>query len=76
MATRIFNLSISAGVADATPTLAFFVIIEYNRSLSNSDNFLESFNPSMLLSIGKMTDAHTTGPAQGPRPASSMPATL
>src|SRR5690606_33769090 len=38
-------------------------------------SFLESANPAMGFKSSKITAAATTGPANGPRPASSTPAT-
>ena len=38
-------------------------------------SFFESSTPSISLSGGRMTHAVTTGPASGPLPTSSMPAT-
>ena len=46
----------------------------YNSSLFFSDNTFESAAPMRLTWLGKHTNAAaTTGPAMGPRPASSTP---
>ena len=49
-------------------------MISYNFSLLASDTFFESLTPSIIEFSGKTTHATTTGPAKGPRPASSIPA--
>ena len=41
-----------------------------------ADNLLESFKPMSGKSLGNITAAAITGPANGPLPASSIPATL
>ena len=51
-----------------------FIIKSYNFSLFFSETFLESFTPSIIESGGIITPATTTGPANGPLPASSIPA--
>ena len=45
----------------------------YNVFLFFSEIFLESSKPSIAQSIGKITAAAQTGPANGPLPASSTP---
>ena len=40
-----------------------------------SVSFFESFRPGITSSGGKITAAAQTGPASGPRPASSTPQT-
>jgi len=54
---------------------AFCFIISKRDSLFFSVSFFESFTPSMIISGGNITAAATTGPAKGPRPASSTPET-
>lgn len=44
--------------------------------LSFADNCFESVSCSKHMSGGKMTDAATTGPANAPLPASSIPASI
>ena len=46
-----------------------------NSSRSSGVRSFESFTPSIRVPGPKMTAAATTGPASGPRPASSSPAT-
>ena len=41
---------------------------------TQAETFFESFTPSIIESFGIITAATTTGPAKGPRPASSIPA--
>src|SRR5271170_4139010 len=50
-------------------------MMRLKRPRSSGVKVLESATPSMGLRGLKMTAAATTGPARGPRPASSMPAT-
>ena len=46
-------------------------MVSKSSSLRFSDSALESFKPGMIVLDGKITAAATTGPARGPRPASS-----
>ena len=76
VACRMFNCAISA--AEAKPTaqataLAFISTSRASRRLA--DSFLESFRPLGTLLGWRITAAADTGPAQGPRPASSTPHT-
>jgi hypothetical protein len=54
---------------------AFAVISSNSFSRFFSLSFFESFSPSMTIPAGRMTAAAHTGPATGPRPASSTPHT-
>ena len=49
-------------------------MVSKSSSLRFSESALESFKPGMSVSGGRITAAATTGPARGPRPASSTPA--
>jgi len=44
------------------------------RSRFLGDNFFESVISGSWKEVGRITAAETTGPARGPRPASSIPA--
>ena len=46
------------------------------RALDLGVNFFESLIPEIGKESGRITAAETTGPAKGPRPASSIPAIL
>ena len=68
--------SISCSVANAMEVLiAVSWMTSKSCSLFFSLNFLESLSPSICTPTGKRTAAANTGPAKGPRPASSMPHT-
>ena len=54
--------------------IASFLIITSNLESSFLVSFFESFSPGMTLLL-KITAAAITGPAKGPLPASSTPAT-
>jgi len=77
VALRILSCPISSEVpsAIAKSTDASSVNRTYNPSLCSCVSFLESSRPSNSKSSGRMTAAATTGPAKGPLPASSTPAT-
>ena len=51
------------------------MMMSYNASRFSSVSFLESLRPGINVIGGKMTAATVTGPAIGPRPTSSTPAT-
>ena len=51
------------------------VNVSKNCSRTEGVNCLESLIPRQQKPAGTMTAAATTGPASGPRPASSIPAT-
>jgi len=75
VASKILRRSISCSVATPTPTArARWTITSYNRDRSDSETRLESSTPTKRQRVGKITAAATTGPARGPRPASSRPA--
>ena len=76
VALRMFRLSISSRLAVATDqiTAGFEVSSAYNASRLRALIFLESSKPTHVKPSGKTTAAAETGPANGPRPASSMPA--
>src|SRR6476469_3153362 len=59
----------------ATATCALAQIFSYSFSRSSASSFLESLSPRGMRSGSSTTAAATTGPASGPRPASSQPAT-
>ncbi len=73
----MFNESISAASTSATDhkTLSLSIRASYSRSRFAAVSFFESSNPSNTYPRGKITAAAETGPANGPRPASSTPAT-
>jgi hypothetical protein len=48
----------------------------YNFDRFMGVTFFESSSPSRLYELGRITAAATTGPANGPRPASSTPAII
>ena len=74
VACRILISSILAGLAIPIPVAtASFRITSYNSSLFFSDNFFESLRYRIGWSFGNMTAPATTGPANGPRPTSSIP---
>src|SRR5690554_943506 len=67
--------SISAGVACATANAsALRRISRASHVRSSSSSCFESFSPRMRRLRSSTTAAATTGPASGPRPASSTPA--
>lgn len=74
-ARKIFMRSIRAALAIAIATWALAKIRSYSSCRLVALSFLESFIPLGISCPSKMTAAATTGPASGPRPASSMPAT-
>ena len=75
VACKIFKRSISSTLASAMAKHKALARISSNkRSRVLAVNFLESAKPLMGLRSSKMTAAATTGPARGPRPASSTPA--
>ena len=76
VAWRMFKLSISLSQMMPNPMLnALLSMIGFNFARCLAESCLESLIPSMdCCCRGKMTAAATTGPAKGPRPASSMPA--
>ena len=74
VASRIFRESISS--TEAFAMLQYFALLLISvakKSRRFSLSFLESAKPSMGLSPSRMTQAAVTGPAHGPRPASSIP---
>ena len=75
VACKILTRSISSGSAIPTPIAACAKISFSNSSRLISDNFLLSLRPSGILFGTNITAAATTGPANGPRPASSTPQT-
>src|SRR5690349_180069 len=71
----MFSSSISCTLAMPTEQhRAFSRILSYSLSRCSAVSCLESFRPRMRLLSSRMTAAATTGPASGPRPASSTPA--
>jgi hypothetical protein len=70
----MFISSISKDEAQPIPQArALEQICCFADSLCAAVNFLESFRISNGKSLGSITAAAQTGPAKGPRPASSMP---
>jgi hypothetical protein len=64
------------GLASPTPQARALAMISISsRSRAFSLSFLESFSPLGMALGSRMTAAAVTGPAQGPRPASSTPQT-
>src|SRR5262249_13966578 len=75
-ASRILTRSIIAASMIPTPTaLAFRSISSKSQVRSSGLSRFESSSPSIIRSGRSITAAATTGPANGPRPASSTPAT-
>ena len=75
VACRMLRLSISSTLAHAIEqhrALAWISSKSCSRRVALS--FLESASPLMGCRSSKMTAAANTGPASGPRPASSTPA--
>ncbi len=77
VALRILSRSISSTLAmpEANRILPSPVSSSYKASRREGDNFLESFSQACRKFTGSTTAPATTGPANGPRPASSTPAT-
>src|SRR6202048_4547212 len=74
-ARRILSRSIRAGDAKATANEAVAQISSNNSSRRSAVSRLESSMPLGIRLGSSTTAAATTGPASGPRPASSQPAT-
>ena len=76
VAWRTLSESISASDARPMPQASARVVInEKSVSRSDGDTRLESSSLRNENRRGKITATPTTGPARGPRPASSSPAT-
>ena len=75
VACRILSRSMRATSAMPMPTCALARIGSKSASRCAALSFLESSRPSGMRAGSRITAAATTGPAQGPRPASSMPQT-
>ena len=73
IATLLIPL-IEAWLKMATGRTAYGREKSYSRSRRIAVSFLESARPAIGLRGSKITAAATTGPAKGPRPASSTPA--
>ena len=74
-AFRMFIVSISSALASRTENdMASFSITGRSFSLSPADIFFESSRSGWRKSGGRITAAANTGPASGPLPASSQPA--
>ena len=71
----MLSRSMRSTAPNATATCAVAQIFSYSFSRSAASSFLESFRPRGMRLGSRMTAAATTGPASGPRPASSQPAT-
>src|SRR5437879_13722926 len=74
-APRILSVSMREGGAMATATSAVRQIFSYSSLRRSAVSFLESLRPFGMRLGSRMTAAATTGPASGPLPASSHPAT-
>src|SRR5436190_2799963 len=74
-ARRILSRSMRHGGAHATETCALAQIFACSFSRVAGSSFLESSSPRGIRLGSRITAAATTGPASGPRPASSHPAT-
>ena len=74
-ARRILSRSMRQGGAHATETWALAQILACSFSRVCGSSFLESSSPRGTRLGSRMTAAATTGPASGPLPASSHPAT-
>ena len=74
-ARRILSRSIRAGEATATENAAVAQISSNSSSRRSAVSRLESSRPLGTRLGSSTTAAATTGPASGPRPASSQPAT-
>jgi len=75
VAWRMLISSISSTLAMPTPISAQAVSLARSASRRAASSFLESLRPSGQFEMSIMTAAATTGPASGPRPASSTPQT-
>ena len=70
----MFISSITLGLTTAVfAQTAFSIITSYNSSLFLAESFFESLMYNMSQSFGNITAPATTGPANGPRPTSSIP---
>src|SRR5512138_2821170 len=75
LASRMLCASTSSTLPTPTPTAtAFWRIRTAASSRSAAVITFESRTPRIFTPAGSATQAATTGPARGPRPASSMPA--
>ena len=76
VAWRILTRSISPTLASPTPTATAISMMRGNSaSRVCASSCLESFSPLGMRVRPRITAAATTGPAKGPRPASSTPHT-
>ena len=75
LACRMFIASISATLATPTPIRAQPASAANSASRRAAHSRLLSSSPSGMHAGSSTTAAATTGPAHGPRPASSMPQT-
>ena len=75
LALRISMTSIRRDELEATETKALCMMRVKSASRRAALSCLESCRPGGILSGSSTTAAATTGPASGPRPASSVPAT-
>src|ERR1700737_1434429 len=73
-ARRILSRSIRAGEAKATANDAVLQVFSNSPSRRSGDSRFESSMPLGIRLGSSTTAAATTGPASGPRPASSQPA--
>ena len=74
VASRILNRSISPTSADPIPTPRACQELRHTIGLAFLRKLLGIIDPKSRHRVGKTTAAATTGPANGPRPASSIPA--
>ena len=76
VACKIFRRSISSTVACATQNASALALIwSYKKFRCLALSFFESAKPGLGSKSSKITAAAKTGPASGPLPASSTPAT-
>lgn len=75
VARRMLMRSITSASMTAYAQSTFLLEMSSSNNFSRffAESFLESFSSRQTKSCGKITAAATTGPASGPRPASSMP---
>ena len=73
-ASRMLSASISSTLAQPIATWACAWIRSNKILRLVAYSILESFNPTGIMPRSKITAAAQTGPAKGPRPASSTPA--
>ena len=71
----MFSASISSTLAWPTAQSQRAMTSSAKAARRRAVSFLESFRPSGMQLTSRITAAAVTGPASGPRPTSSTPAT-